>query len=547
MEAFNPDEISDEILEEIRSPDGAEAWTINPGGKGAPVKEFRLDETLLEIPAPDGVGAWTIGHAVEGVQIFGGIGSGKTSGSGRTLAHKFLSAGFGGLVLTAKADEKALWEEYCDQTGRRKDLVVLEPGGRHHFNFLQYEATQASGEKAITANIVQVLKTVINAGEEKKGGVSDNAFWESALDMLIVSVIDLCQLAYGTLSVRTLYDVVRTIPRSREQQAATAREDEQDTPFARAYLTAKAKVDKQVAAWRQTLKQLPLEDYELLQVDNARYQQALEDALPDAQMLKFLYEFFLETLKTLSEKTRSTIDLMFTGFLFHLLREPVYSLLCHGVSTVTPEASLRGKIILLNLPVKHYQKVGQDCQVMFKYVWQRAMEKRDVNQNSRPVFLWADEAQNFLHEHDADYQATARSSRIATVYISQNLPNYYACMGGAKADHRVKSFLGTLNTKIFHANADIETNQYASALIGDAIYVDKSQGETVGKDFSNSQNESLKLTRRVRPEEFAALKTGGTRNGGKVESYLLWQGSSLLPRQNFIKIAFRQKSSPSPS
>jgi|GEM_PF-4259272 len=44
---------------------------------------------------------WTLRNAVEGVQIFGGIGSGKTSGSGRMLGLKYLSAGLGGLVLSS--------------------------------------------------------------------------------------------------------------------------------------------------------------------------------------------------------------------------------------------------------------------------------------------------------------------------------------------------------------------------------------------------------------------------------------------------------------
>src|ERR1700742_4484242 len=105
---------------------------------------------------------WTIRNAVEGVQIFGGIGSGKTSGSGRMLALKYLAAGFGGLVLTAKPDEKELWEDYCQKTGRTNDLLIVEPGRNNTFNFLDYESK--SGE---TENIVQVLKTVIHASEEK--------------------------------------------------------------------------------------------------------------------------------------------------------------------------------------------------------------------------------------------------------------------------------------------------------------------------------------------------------------------------------------------
>jgi hypothetical protein len=49
---------------------------------------FDLDQPIIEIVSASGNGNWTIRHAVEGVQIFGGIGSGKTSGSGRMLTRR---------------------------------------------------------------------------------------------------------------------------------------------------------------------------------------------------------------------------------------------------------------------------------------------------------------------------------------------------------------------------------------------------------------------------------------------------------------------------
>ena len=67
-----------------------------------------LNQPLLHLAEDER--PWTIRHAVEGTHIFGGPGSGKTSGSGATIARAFLNAGFGGLVMTAKADERELWE-----------------------------------------------------------------------------------------------------------------------------------------------------------------------------------------------------------------------------------------------------------------------------------------------------------------------------------------------------------------------------------------------------------------------------------------------------
>lgn len=189
-----------------------------------------------------------------------------------------------------------------------------------------------------------------------------------------------------------------------------------------------------------------------------------------------------------------------------------------------------------------YHKVGRDAQIMFKYIWQRAMEKRNIAVNGRPVFLWADEAQNFLHEHDAEFQATARSSRIATVYLTQNLPNYFANMGGSHSEYKVKSFLGTLATKIFHANADIETNKYASDLIGEAYEEDisKSTSQNDGH-ISTSNTVSHKLVKIIRPETFHTLKTGGVKNNKFVQGIIHVQGMRLLYGFSFDKLFFHQE------
>jgi type IV secretory system conjugative DNA transfer VirD4/TraG family protein len=493
------------------------------------MQDFSLDKVLVSF---GNKGNWTSRNAVEGVQIFGGIGSGKTSGSGQMLALKFLEAGYGGLVLTVKPDEKEMWLNYCRQANRENDLLIVEPNGNNFFNFLDYESSTSGN--SITENIVEVLKTVIRASAEKSSGRTDDDFWETALDMLIFNVIDLCKLAYGRITIKDMFDIVQTLPKSEDDESKIT--ENENTPFERAYEKANDLVEKLTTEWDQ--KQST--DYLSKLLKENKYEDVVCSEVPEARTMKFLFEFFYDSLKNLNSRTRSIIDFSFAGFLFRLLREPVYSLFCSTPSTFTPEVSRQGKIILINLPVKVYHKMGRDCQIMFKYVWQRAMEKAIIKESDRPVFLWADEAQNFLHEHDSEYQATARSSKIATVYISQNLPNYYANMGGAKSEFRVKSFLGTLATKIFHANADIETNKYASDLIGDGAFIDKSKNVNFAQHMNFGEGKSLKFDKLVRPEAFARLKTGGPLNNNEVDAYLHFQGNTLADGTSHIKITFSQ-------
>jgi len=495
-----------------------------------------LDTSIITFTDPKGNKFdWSLRQSFEGTSIMGSLGSGKTSGSGRLLASKFLSRGYGGLVLCVKPTEKDLWLEYCRAANRLHDLIIVEPGGEHAFDFLAYESSNRGDFVAPTENVAHVLDTVIRAGEEKQGGRSDDPFWQSALAMLISSTIDLCRLAYGRVSVQDMFDIVMTIPKPEKA------DDDDSAPlaFKEAFTLAQRRINDQINTLAETFT---TEEKYLLTTGNRRfYFEKVFPAVPEARIFSLVDQFFIETYRSLSDKTRSIIDFSFAGFLFRLLKDPIYSLFCSQPSTFTPEDTLDGKIILLNLPVKIYGKAGRDCQLMFKYIWQRAMERRNIAENGRPVFLFVDEAQQFLHEYDAEYQATARSSRIATVYISQNLPNYYANMGGAKSDYRMKALLGTLGTKIFHANSDVDTNRYASELIGDAYSEDVSRNVTFAGQFQAGQNTALRLERMVRPEEFVALKNGGPLNDFQVEGYVHMQSRTFPSGESFEKITFLQK------
>lgn len=509
-----------------------------------------LDDILLTFNLNSKPHAFTVRESVAGVSIMGNTSSGKTTGSGRTIALNYLSYGYGGLVLTAKPDERALWEEYCAIAGRSDDLIIIEPNGKNKFNFLEYESS-GSGNRNATDNIVEVLRAVIRASEASTSGKNDDAFWESALDMLLFNTIDLCRMAYGKITVEEIYEVVQSIPKSStidqiKPKSASKEKliNEEDSilsgdkanPFLKAFNYAQINVEKEIVDWNSSVSKTELDEI----MNSGQHENWTVNNVPNARLFLQVRSFFFENYLNLSEKTRSIIDFSFSGFLFRLLREPVYSAFCKYTSNITPEDCLNGKIILIDFPVKIYNKAGKDMQVMFKYIFQRAMEKRDIKKNGRPVFIWADEAQLFLHEFDAIFQSTARSSRIATVYISQNLPNYYANMGGAKADYKVKSFLGTLGTKIFHANSDFVTNQYSSDLIGDGMFEELSRSTNIGESVSASRSQSIKFDKKMRPEYFAQLRTGGPKNDFKVEGIIHLQGIPLIEGDCHTLIIFNQ-------
>ena len=76
---------------------------------------------------------------MQNIHIFGTTGSGKTVGSGDTLAHAFLSSGWGGLVCCFKKDEARDWKRRLKETGRISDGVFIDANHPLGFNFLAEE------------------------------------------------------------------------------------------------------------------------------------------------------------------------------------------------------------------------------------------------------------------------------------------------------------------------------------------------------------------------------------------------------------------------
>lgn len=452
---------------------------------------------------------FTIRQACEGVQIFGGIGSGKTSGSGANLAKAYLKAGFGGLVLCAKKDELETWQRYAQETGRADSLLVFDASGNYRFPFLQYEVEREGEGAGYTENLVRLFMTVHEAISRRSSSGGSDPYWQSAMQQLMRNAIDLCLIAKGEVSVPLMYDVVRTAPQSKEEISSEE--------------------------WRQ--KSIC---WQLLMAGHAK-------TLDEWTQYDFdtTASFWLGEYPAINPKTRSGIVSMFTTTTDNFLRRPFRMLFSEPPADpekiAYPELTHHGVIIVLHLPVKEFGDAGRAAQVVYKYIWQQATERRDVKENPRPVFLWVDEAQNFATEYDMQFQATARSSRACTVYLTQNMPNYYAEMGGEGSRHRVDSLVGNLQTKIFHANSDPATNQFASEVIGKSWKARRSSSQSVGgSTFSLGDSKQESFDDDVPPQTFTRLAKGGPENGYFVDAVVFQNGRVWSAGETYLFANFYQ-------
>jgi hypothetical protein len=226
------------------------------------------------------------------------------------------------------------------------------------------------------------------------------------------------------------------------------------------------------------------------------------------------------------------------------LRGDMAELFCTGLNIV-PEMTMEGSIWVADLPVKAFGQVGLAAQILIKHVWQEGIERRDISANPRPVFLWADESHNFCNEHDVLFQTTARSSRACTVYLSQTIANYAWSLGGEqKAKALTDSLMGVLQTKIFCANSDPKTNQWAAEVMAKSWQQKFNSGvnhsDKAGRSSNSGSSESLEYN--VQPAEFVALRKGGNGNNFLVDSIIHGGGRVFRATgQTHVRTTFSQK------
>lgn len=475
--------------------------------------------TLLELGERQQENWWTVNHAFQGVQVFGSTGSGKSSGSGAAIARAYMESNFGGLVLTAKTDERHEWEKLAAECGRTPDLIIFSEDEPHRFNFLRYELTREGKGAGSTENLVNLFWSVMEAAERKNRG--GDAFWSRALKQLLRNSIDLLQIATGDIDLTTLYTIITSAPGSSQQAADEFWRDES-------------------ICYRMLLK-------------------AGERAAEIGRKEDFdiTYKYWMNDFAQLAIETKSGIVTMFSSMADGFLRGVLRKMFCTDLN-FKPEETFDGKIIILDFSVKEYSELGMFAQILFKYVWQRAVERRipagisraDAEETIRPVFLWADESQFFINHYDSLFQSTARSSRACTVYLTQTLPGYEAAFQSEGGRPAAEAFLGNLQTKIFHANGDPATNNWASDSIGRARQIQISTGMSQGERHGSGQQNSggaMHIEHVVQAQEFTGLRSGGDDYQGIVDA-IIFQGGRLWVveengkqvTKNYLRHSFEQ-------
>lgn len=429
-----------------------------------------LDRPILSLSESDHL---RLRDLVEGTLITGAPGSGKTTTSGKQIAHGLLRIpNSGGLILTAKAEETRNWIAYAKACGREKDLIVFNAESGHCFDPLHYEWTRPGRGAGDLESIIDFFSTLVSIGKKETGHGHD-PFWERGNEQLMRNCIKLLDLGGESISIASIDRVIKSLPtRPEEHEEATW----QDQSYC-------AQIIKAIKARKETLT---------------------PDQWSD---LDFATQYIFRKWPAFDERPRSSLEMTWSGMADKFLFNPFNRLFCSGKCTFTPEMTTHeGKIVVCDFPLLEYgHETGRLINIILKLIFQRAWLRRKLSESLSPVYLWQDEFQYFVTRRDNFFQQTCRGSRVAVVCLTQNILNLSEELGESQPGSKTKSFCGNLAIKIAHQQNEHDTSAFMADIIGKEYRYLESYNAGAGNHQHTSVGGSQQLVYIVEPIEFSRL------------------------------------------
>jgi type IV secretory pathway TraG/TraD family ATPase VirD4 len=448
-------------------------------------------------------------EAHEGMFIVGATGSGKSSGTVNHLLKAFCRLGCGGLITTTKPADTEQYLKVLAGENRRQSAVLFGPAHAARFNPFAYEVARPGDGRGVAFNLTEMLGALMEqTGASASANQGSDPYWGTMAKSVLSHMVLVTLLAKQSPSFMQLKALHASAPRSSKDLKSEHWRDE--SVFWATLQTARRKVTDG-----------EIDDLELCE------------------------EFWLLEYAGLASRTRSIIDSMVSAMLHPFLHEPLRTLFS-SETNVCPEMAAKGAIFLLDLPVKLWNEVGVAAQVLMKTQFQRAVERRLFTPWDRTVFLLIDEYQHFATARDVDFAATARSSGVATVLATQNLPILHAAFdrhaGSGKGRDRTMALVGNLANRFLHANSDQETNQWAAEQIGRDLRrfgnVSIGFGDRMDEHRRHtSAGSSEQLSFRIEPHEFARLAKG---DRGVIEAIFVQNGRYFATGETHLAVRFRR-------
>ncbi len=440
----------------------------------------------------------------EHILVTGSTGAGKTSTLAYYLVNHLLKAHHlpekdrvGMVFFLYKTSDLDLFVSWAKKQGREKDIRIVNSTDKDVFNLLNHY----QGKEAITA--VDALMTI--SGLSLGGGSKKDSeqYWEQAKRQRLHRLILLNQVSGEELNIHTLHKIHSSAPQMPEQLED---EDWQKTSF----------------CWQMLNK-------------------AHENLREDHPQFKLLENYFVREVPFMADRTQSSILSLTSAILEPFINSPMLSNIFCGGTNLDLDGILKGEILILNLPIQQYEYSGKVAQMMFKYILQKKIEARNLNECPNPVILFLDEYQHYINNYDMLFLSTARSSRAGCILMTQNISALFAQMGGTgkAAEEKVNALFALSNHKFFLPQNNYINNEFASKTIGMGIH-SLGSGSVDMSQFKASAGHSESYHYIVMPREFSMFRRGGKQHKGIVDAIVTGTGKRFSNGQNYLKLTLKQ-------
>jgi hypothetical protein len=455
-----------------------------------------LDQALLDFGDNN---FFTFRHAFEGTAIIAASGWGKTTGPGKDLILALMGNGAGMVLHTTKWGEAQTYIELARLAGRQDDVRVVGANGRYRTNILEYTFRPPESRGThLTDNVVSLISRLRELRDGARGA-SAEFFWEASSDVENTCAIDLLGFAGEAISFEAIHQCIASAPTPEEVKS----EHWQSSFLNRL-------IDKAIANKNLTESQ--------------------------KSDLGVAIDYWLSIRPRMDEKTRAGVVATGTS-ITHRFRRGLIGELCGTTTNLTPEDVFRGAITILDIPTKEYGESGQLFQALWRLMFMRAAERRNLSKFPRPVALIADEAQHFITKEDTLAAATFRSARVANVIMTQNLDSIRSRFSGPSATYEAECLLGNFNLKIFGAQDHVPTNEWASKMIGEEFREISTVTANMGPHAGMSAGTHSQRRALVEPIEFMRLAKA---TKGQMEGVLFRAGRPFSNGQHHLKVLFSQ-------
>jgi hypothetical protein len=441
--------------------------------------ENLLDTILLSLSPKDHL---TFRDFCKSSLILGGLGSGKSSTSGRTILSAMLSAGLGAVIHTVKGEDTADAIACAEKCGRGRDVLVFNEKSGLTFDPLAYEWSREGRGSNDAETIIHYFSTLLAIG--KQPGSNNERFWELAAEQAQRHAIHLIRLAQEPLSIVNIHRAIQSYPTSPGQH-------EEESWQRNAYT---AQLINQIRTRKDTLSE---EDWSDLDVAT---------------------QFVLFQWAALDEKPRSSIEMTFSGLADKFLFSPFRRIFASGTFSFTPEQVTHNRLILIiDFPILEYGKeTARLIQTMVKLTFQRAWLRHKFTPGCcNGAALFQDEFQMLIHRDENHFAQVCRGSGIASVYMTQTILNLAEELSESQPGSKTKAFLNNLSIKIAHHSTCPDSSNYMAEVIGKEYRYMESYNAGGGNNGGHAHTGvggSQQLVHMVEPIEFTRLASPDSHN-----------------------------------